>query len=171
MLTCLRAICLVCLVLLLTTSPALASTHVYQERPGQLTYRSQQSLRDRQDRAWQAVLFERFQGETLEGVYLRLVGYPGLVAVDQTQPLTIATGTTLAWQALPARDRTLRELPGNAGQYDLQTAIAQLEGNIPLQLEVPLQGGGVAELTAAPFVVREWRSLAGTPLDALQNAD
>ncbi|MGP1375214.1 MAG: DUF3122 domain-containing protein [Almyronema sp.] len=171
MLTCLRAVCCACLILLLSTAPALASTHVYQERPGQVTYRSQQSLRDRQDRSWQAVLFKRYQTETLEGIYLRLVGFPGLVAVEQSQPLTIATGTALTWQAPAARDRTLQQLPTNAGQYDVQTAIAQLAGNIPLQLEVPLQGGGVAEIVAAPFVVREWRSLAATPLANPQPAN
>ncbi|NJL86934.1 MAG: DUF3122 domain-containing protein [Leptolyngbyaceae cyanobacterium SM1_1_3] len=167
---CLRLICLACLLFGLSSfaQPALASTHVYQERPQQLTYRSQQSLRDRQDRSWQAVLFKRFEAETLAGVYLRIVGFPGLVAVDQAKPLKIDTGTALSWQAASSRDRTLQQLPPNVGQYDVQSAIAELNGNIPLQLTVPLQGGGVAELVAAPFVVREWRSLAQTSLESLQ---
>jgi hypothetical protein len=57
--------------------PAQASLHTYRERPGQVTVRSQQSLRDARDRAWQAVAFKRWQQGQYQGTYLRLVGFPG----------------------------------------------------------------------------------------------
>jgi hypothetical protein len=57
--------------------PAQASLHTYRERPGQVTVRSQQSLRDDSDRAWQAVAFKRWQQGQYQGTYLRLVGFPG----------------------------------------------------------------------------------------------
>lgn len=139
--------------------PAIASIHTYQEQPGQVTFRSQQSLRDRADRAWQAVLFKRYRANQLDGLYLRLVGFPEAVAVDPTRPLKIDTGTSLVWQAPFTLDGSVPQLPSNVGQYAVQPVIDQLQQPIPLQILVPLKPGGVAELVAAPFVVAEWRSL------------
>ena len=141
------------------TQPAIASIHTYQERPGQVTFRSQQSLRDRADRAWQAVLFKRYRANQLDGLYLRLVGFPGAVEVDPTRPLAINTGTALAWQAPFTLDGSVPQLPANVGQYAMQSIVDQLAQPIPLQIAVPLKTGGIAELVAAPFVVDEWRSL------------
>ncbi|MBD2260366.1 DUF3122 domain-containing protein [Pseudanabaena sp. FACHB-2040] len=143
---------------LVWAAPAAAATHTYHERPGQTTYRSQQSLRDRTDRAWQATLFKRFIGGELQGIYLRLVGFPGMTQVAAQQPLQISTGTGLAWQAASSLDPQTQNLPDNVGQYDLQPVLADLKGAIPLELVVPLRRGE-AHLAVAPFVVEEWRSL------------
>ncbi|MBD0333939.1 MAG: DUF3122 domain-containing protein [Cyanobacteria bacterium Co-bin13] len=139
-------------------APVGAATHTYHERPGQTTYRSQQSLRDRTDRAWQATLFKRYVGGNLQGIYLRLVGFPGVIQVAAQQSLQINTGTGLVWQAEPSLDPQTQNLPDNVGQYDLQSVLADLKGAIPLELVVPLRRGE-AHLTVAPFVVEEWRSL------------
>ncbi|MEO0533037.1 MAG: DUF3122 domain-containing protein [Cyanobacteria bacterium P01_A01_bin.123] len=139
--------------------PAIASIHTYREQPGQVTFRSQQSLRDRRDRAWQAVLFKRYRVDQPDGLYLRLVGFPGAVAVDATRPLTIDTGTALSWQAPFALDGSVLQLPPNVGQYAMQPVLDQIQQPIPLQIAVPLQTGGIAELVAAPFVVEEWQAL------------
>ena len=141
--------------------PAIASIHTYREIPDQVTYRSQQSLRARgSNQAWQAVLFKRLQAGARQGIYLRLVGFPGVVEVDPSAPLQIETGTELQWQALPAIDQATLTLPANVGQYDAQSFISHLTGDIPLQLKIPLKAGRTADLLAAPFVVKEWRSLA-----------
>lgn len=140
---------------------AIASIHTYREIPGQVTYRSQQSLRARKsNQAWQAVLFKRLQANALEGIYLRLVGFPGMVEVDPSSPLRIETGTELQWQAQPAVDQATLALPANVGQYDAQSLISGLTGDIPLQLTIPLKAGRTADLLVPPFVVKEWRSLA-----------
>ncbi len=160
-----------CLTLVLGVPPALASVHVYHERPGQTTLRSQQSLRDRKDRSWQAILFKRYRPDGLEGLYLRLVGFPGVVTVDPQQPLTVATGTLLGWQASPKLDPPTPVLPSNTNQYDMTAVMAELEKAIPLTLQVPLQGNGpspvVGEIVVPPYAVQEWRELAAQTIDGL----
>lgn len=142
-----------------TISPNLASLHTYQERPGQTTFRSKQSLRDRSDRSWQIILFKRYQSDGLQGLYLRLVGFPGLVALQEQQPLKISTGSSLEWLASPKLDPQTPSLPENAAQYDVAEALTALTGDIPLQIDIPLKGGSVAQLVVPPFAVKEWREL------------
>lgn len=137
----------------------IASIHTYQERPGQTTFRSKQSLRDRTDRSWQVILFKRYQGETIEGLYLRLVGFPGVVTLNTEKPLNIATGSSLQWQAIPALDPQTGSLPDNSNQYDVARTLTELTGDIPLEIDIPLVGGSVAKLVVPPFAVHEWREL------------
>lgn len=155
------SLCLMTLVLgLWLSEPAWASVHVYHERPGQTTVRSQQSLRDRNDHSWQAILFKRYRADGLEGMYLRLVGFPGVVNVDPQQPLTIDTGTSLTWQAHPKLDPPTPALPNNTNQYDIADVIADLQQAIPLTLAVPLQGNAPSKIVVPPYAVQEWRDLA-----------
>lgn len=137
----------------------MASIHTYNERPGQTTFRSKQSLRDRSDRSWQVILFKRYQADELQGLYLRLVGFPGLVSLDTQQPLTIATGASDQWKAQPQLDPQTQFLPENSNQYDVALAIESLAGDIPLQVNIPLGGGSIAKLVVPPFAVHEWREL------------
>lgn len=161
------ALLLCCALFFQTVKPAEASTvlpvasiHTYQERPGQTTFRSKQSLRDRTDRSWQVILFKRYQGNDLQGLYLRLVGFPGLVTLNASAPLDIATGSSLQWQASPALDPQTPALSDNAGQYDVSRVLEALDGDIPLQVNISLAGGSVAQLVVPPFAVSEWRELA-----------
>ena len=158
---------LVCIVLSLFiyALPAQASVHVYHERPGQTTLRSQQSLRDRSDRSWQAILFKRYRADGLEGIYLRLVGFPGIVDVAPQKPLLIDTGTSLQWQAKPKLDPPTPALPSNTNQYDVATVIGELQKAIPLTLLVPLQGKAPSEIIVPPYAVKEWRELAAQRVD------
>ncbi|MEO0432971.1 MAG: DUF3122 domain-containing protein [Cyanobacteria bacterium J06656_5] len=155
------------LTLVMVTPPALASVHVYHERPGQTTLRSQQSLRDRNDRSWQAILFKRYRPDGLDGLYLRLVGFPGVVTVAPQTPLSIETGTVLRWQATPKLDPPTPALPSNTNQYDMADIIANLEKAIPLTLAVPLQGKAPSEIIVPPYAVQEWRELAAQTVDAV----
>lgn len=138
-------------------APGLASVHTYQDRPGQVTYRSQHSLRDRSDQAWQLVMFKRYQDEVLQGLYLRLVGFPGQRVV-RSQPLTIDTGTHLRWQVPGVVDPQAKAWPPNVAQYDVEPLLTELTADIPLELTLPCIGGDV-HLVVPPFVVAEWRSL------------
>ena len=137
-----------------------ASIHTYQEKPGQTTFRSKQSLRDRSDRSWQVILFKRYQAKELQGLYLRLVGFPGVVTLDSQQPIVIATGTSKQWIAQPVLDPQTQALPENASQYDVAAALNDLAGDIPLQIAIPLVGGKTAQLVVPPFAVHEWRDLS-----------
>ena len=157
-------VCL-CLQFFLATPSAFASVHVYHERPGQTTVRSQQSLRDRNDRSWQAILFKRYRPDGLEGMYLRLVGFPGVVNVDPQKPLTIDTGTSLQWQATPKLDPPTPALPNNTNQYDVAAVITDLQKAIPLTLAVPLQGKAASKIIVPPYAVKEWRELAAQTVE------
>lgn len=141
------------------TLPTLASIHTYNEKPGQTTFRSKQSLRDRSDRSWQVILFKRYQGDRLQGLYLRLIGFPGVVSLDAQKSLTIATGSSAQWQASPELDPQTQALPENVAQYNVAEAIEALKGDIPLQVEIPLANGSIAQLVVPPFAVHEWRDL------------
>ncbi|NEQ51666.1 MAG: DUF3122 domain-containing protein [Leptolyngbya sp. SIO3F4] len=161
---------LLCIVLSLFgyIPPAQASVHVYHERPDQTTLRSQQSLRDRNDRSWQAILFKRYRADDgVEEMYLRLVGFPGIVDVDPQKPLFINTGTSLQWKAIPKLDQATPTLPSNTNQYDIADVINQLQKSIPLTLAVPLQGKAASEIIVPPYAVQEWRELAKQRVEIL----
>lgn len=150
------------LLLLATAAPAWASVHTYHEQPGQTTYRSRQSLRDQRDLAWQATVFKRYRDQTVQGVYLRLVGFPGQVTVDRQKDLTIETGTTARWVAPYTLDpqTPTSGLPENVSQYDMAEVLGALRQPIPLTLAVPLVGRPPAQLVVAPYVVAEWLTIA-----------
>lgn len=146
--------------------PTLASIHTYHEHPHQTTYRSRLTLPDRDDRAWQATLFHRYVDGDDQGLYLRLVAFPGSAVVSASDNLRVATGTGLAWSAAPS-DATLPALrPENIGQYAFGTVLANIQRPIPLTLTVPLAGGRTQELVVAPYVVDEWQQLAAMGNDA-----
>jgi hypothetical protein len=144
------------LLVLALAEPALASVHTYHEQPGQTTYRSRQSLRDQNDLAWQATVFKRSIDGDLQGVYLRLVGFPGQATVDRRGDLSVQTGTATQWQAPYAIDTQTQTLPENVTQYDFVGVLSQLQQPIPLTLMVPLAGSSPARLVVAPYVVAEW---------------
>ena len=154
-----------CLQLLLLAPPALASVHVYHERPGQTTLRSQQSLRDRNDRSWQTILFKRYRPDGFDGIYLRLVGFPGVVDIDPQKPLIINTGTALQWQVNPKLDPPTPALPNNTNQYDFTPVMENLQKAIPLTLAVSLQGQAPSEIIVPPYAVKEWRELAAQTIE------
>lgn len=149
------ALLLGCLLLLALAEPALASVHTYHEQPGQTTYRSRQSLRDQNDVAWQATLFKRYLDGRLQGVYLRVVGFPGRGVVDRRADLSVLTGTATHWTASPSSGLEL-ELPENVAQYDVEAVLAQIQRPGPLTLVVPLTTTATARLVVAPYVVEEW---------------
>ncbi len=152
------------LLLLATAAPAWASIHTYHEQPGQTTYRSRQSLRDQRDLAWQATVFKRYQGQTVQGLYLRLVGFPGQVAVDRQGNLQIDTGTTAHWAVPYALDpqTPASVLPDNVSQYEVSAVLNDMPRPIPLTLTVPLVGQSSTQIIVAPYVVEEWITIAQT---------
>ncbi len=136
--------------------PANASLHTYRERPGQVTHRSRQSLRDYQDRAWQAIAFKRWQDATLQGIYLRLVGFPGTVTVDRQYPVVVTAATGQQWQLPWQLDPQTADLPTDVGQYTLQPLLQSIETALPLHMQIPLVDATLADIGIAPFVVKEW---------------
>ncbi|HIK45136.1 MAG TPA: DUF3122 domain-containing protein [Leptolyngbyaceae cyanobacterium M65_K2018_010] len=153
------------LLMLLGAAPAWASIHTYHEQPGQTTHRSTLSLRDQRDLAWQAILFKRYVNDDLQGIYLRLVGFPGQV-VDRQPALSVQTGTATQWLAPYQVDGQTQVWPDNVAQYDFQSVLAQLPGPLPLTLVVPMAATTPAQLVVAPYGVAEWLQLSALASDA-----
>jgi hypothetical protein len=137
-------------------SPAIASIHTYPEGGERVMVRSLQTLRDRQDQAWQLALFQRMNQGRIESVHLRLVGFPGGAEVQHPEPLRMASSTQ-GWTA-PDVLQTESAYPSNVGEYDVMEVMRQLGNAASLQVVLPLQTGDV-ELVVPPFVVKEWRQL------------
>jgi len=139
-----------------SAEPALASIHKYPESPTQVMYRSQQSLRDAKDRAWQVVLYKRLKLGQVNSLHLRLVGFPGLVQLAHPGELRVTAGTGEVWTA---DDVAGESVPANVGEYDVLLLMNQLSSDTPLRLDLPLKAGRVVQLLVPPFAVREWRLL------------
>lgn len=136
-----------------------AETHLYQEKPGQVTLRSQQSLQDQAQRSWQTILFKRYIDNQLEGIFLRLVGFPGQVGVAQEQPLQLSIADQFLWKSQPAMDASTLMLPNNVGQYNVQPLLENLDSDTRLVLDIPLVSGLSAKIVASPEVIHEWREV------------
>jgi len=136
---------------------ALASIHTYPESSTQIMYRSQQSLRDISDRAWQAVLYKRITSGKLETLRLRLVGFPGIINLDHPQKLQVTTGNGKVWKA---EDILLDySFPPNIGEYDFLEVMKSLDYDTPLRLNLYLEDSSKAEIVVPIFAVKEWRLL------------
>ncbi len=139
--------------------PAIASIHTYPEGANRVMVRSLQTLRDRQDQAWQLALFKRITGAQTESIHLRLVGFPGGATFQHPAPLRIASSTQ-GWMA-PDVGTAAAGLPATVGEYDVLTVLTQLGSSPSLQLVLSLETGD-RELVVPPFVVKEWRQILAT---------
>ncbi|PZV16645.1 MAG: hypothetical protein DCF22_05095 [Leptolyngbya sp.] len=120
-------------------------------------FRSLQTLRDNSDRAWQFVLFKRIHAGQVEGIHLRVVGFPGSGELKHPADLHI-TSQQQTWTAadiLPENS----SFPTNVGEYDALDAVTALTSDAPLKLELPTVKSKVA-IAVPPFVVKEWRRVA-----------
>ncbi|PSB20409.1 DUF3122 domain-containing protein [Phormidesmis priestleyi ULC007] len=151
-------------VLLVVWSPlsAFAAVTQIEESPGQMLYQSRQNLRDQTGKSWQVVAFKRIHPDGSAILSLRLVGFPGAVELDHTQPLTL---TTSMGQTLTAKDvssEISQDTPAlaNVGEYDIQPVLPQLHAEIPLQLTLPMITGSAIELQIPSTTLQEWQTIS-----------
>ncbi|MEG3932376.1 DUF3122 domain-containing protein [Microcoleus sp. T3_B1] len=148
---------ILCLSLILAVNPpAFASIHKYPETAETVMFRSVQSLRDTDDKAWQVVLYKRVKSGVVKSLNLRLVGFPG-TELQHPVPLKVAAGKREMGNANDIWNES--GLPINVGEYDFKSIITQLESNRPLLLSLPVKNLKETELLVPPFAVREWRLL------------
>jgi Protein of unknown function (DUF3122) len=139
--------------------PASASIHKYPETADRVMFRSVQSLRDTDDKAWQVVLYKRVKSGVVNSLNLRLVGFPG-TELQHPIPLKVAAGNR---EIGKANDIWIEsDLPVNVGEYDFRSIVTQLDSNRPLRLNLPVKNQQGTELLVPPFSVREWRLLLDT---------
>lgn len=146
----------------LAIAPVQAAIRQLEEAPGQTVYQSRQTLKDQQGNSWQAIAFKRTHPDRTATLYLRLVGFPGTANLDHSQPITLTDSMGKTFTAADVShdmfmDQTRME--PDAGQYDLQPILMQLESAIPLRLILPSLDQSEIILNVSPNVVKEWRSL------------
>ncbi|HEY9607545.1 MAG TPA: DUF3122 domain-containing protein [Allocoleopsis sp.] len=148
---------------LLTPPNAAAAIRQLEEAPGQTVYQSRQTLRDRHGNSWQAIAFKRIRPDGTTSFSLRLVGFPGVVEIDRTQPLSLSNSLGKTLTAADTSSTIFGEstVPEpNVGQYDLQPLLPQLRPEIPLKLTLPTIGGEGIKLSISPSLVQEWQTVA-----------
>jgi hypothetical protein len=142
---------------------AAAALRQLEEGPGQVVYQSRQTLKDQHGNSWQAIAFKRIRPDRSIHVALRLVGFPGVVTLDRSQPLTL---TSSLGQTLTATDDsgqifTDQAVPEpNVGQYDLQPLLPQLRAEIPWRLILPTVDGEAIILNVPATLLEEWQTVA-----------
>lgn len=139
--------------------PATALISEWEETPGQMLYQSRQTLRDPEGNFWQAIVFKRDSSPDLT---LRLVGFPGVVAIDQNQPLLLSTSLGQTFEVANASQDIFEDRPleSNIAQYDLQAVLPNLNPAIPLALEMPISTGDTLKFSIPPQVLQEWQTIA-----------
>ena len=142
--------------------PAQANIRKHQETPIQVLYQARQPLRDRARHTWQAIAFKRVTESSETALYLRLVGFPGRVDLDQTQPLVFRDTVGTVHRADSAIDEVFTQgRPGpNVAQYRLNTVLSDLPPTEPQWMVLPTADGSLVELKAPPIAIQEWRAIA-----------
>lgn len=146
--------------------PVQAEIHTYPETETQTMYRSRLSLRDDQGLAWQTILFKRGRAGQVVEFKLRLVGFPGQVAVAHPADVMLRQGMNDVWQATDEteRDGQLSTVVSSVGQYDMFGVMRSLDRSAPMTLELMLEGEERRSLVVPPYVVKEWLALKEMPL-------
>lgn len=148
---------------ILNPPSAAAAIRQLEEAPGQIVYQSRQTLKDSHGNGWLAIAFKRIRPNGEASFELRLVGFPGVVEIDHSQPLTLTNslGKTLTAMDVSSRIFTEATHPeSNVGQYDLQPLLPQLQMGIPLKLTLPTLGGEAVNLSISPLLIEEWQTVA-----------
>jgi hypothetical protein len=148
---------------ILNPPSAAAAIRQLEEAPGQVVYQSRQTLKDQYGSSWQAIAFKRIRPDGKTSLDLRLVGFPGVVEIDHTQPLTLknSLGTSLTAPDDSSHIFTETSQPEpNVGQYDLQPLLSELQTEIPLKLTLPVIKSEAIRLSVPPTLIQEWQSVA-----------
>jgi hypothetical protein len=148
---------------LLNPPSAAAAIRQLEEAPGQVVYQSRQTLKDQHGNGWQAVAFKRIRSDGQSSFELRLVGFPGVVEIDRSQPLTLTNSFGKTLTATDASSNIFTEVTQpepNVGQYDLQPLLPQLQVGIPLKLTLPIVNGEAVNLPVSPALIKEWQTVA-----------
>lgn len=142
---------------------AAATIRQLEEAPGQTVYQARQTLKDQHGTTWQAIAFKRSRPNGQTSFELRLVGFPGAVEIEHSQPLTL---TDSLGKTLTARDSSsaiftdATQPEPNVGQYDLEPVLSQLSAVLPLKLTLLTTHNQLISLSVSPALIQEWRTVA-----------
>lgn len=142
---------------------ARATIQQLEETPGQIVYQSRQSLKDQNRHSWQTIAFKRIRPNGETSFELRLVGFPGMIEIDHTQPLTLINSLGKTLTAIDDSSKIFSESvqpAPNVSQYNLQPLLSELQVGIPLKLTIPVLQGEAVSLLVPPWLVEEWQAVA-----------
>jgi hypothetical protein len=143
--------------------PSYATIRTFEEAPGQVLTQSRTTLQDQSGNRWQAITFKRSKPDGNEIIGLRLVGFPGSVEIDRSQPLTLIDSlgnrATAAEASAPIFTDSDNPEP-HIGQYDIAPVLSSLRPELPLELQLPILGTDPIVLPIAPQTVQEWQKVA-----------
>jgi hypothetical protein len=89
------------------------------------------------------------------------VGFPDLVAINHTQPLTLTNSLGKTLTATDTSSNIFKDgVQANVGQYDLQPLLADLQAEIPLKISLSTLKGDAISLSVPPALVAEWQTVA-----------
>ena len=120
--------------------------------------RSIESLKDLDYQTWQIIVYPNSKDS--KNLTLRIVGYPGSLRIDHPTNMIVTSGRKI-WDLKDiTKDSKIMHdsLNDSAAEFELTTLIAELDKNRPLKLKLP---GLINDLSIPPYLVSEWRSLAG----------
>ncbi|MGY6529644.1 MAG: DUF3122 domain-containing protein [Cyanobacterium sp.] len=154
-------LCLWILLIIGCPFPAFATVTQIEEYPGQMLYQSRQNLQDQMGNYWRAIAFKRIHPEGSASISLRLIGFPGGVSLDHTQPLILITDFGQTFSAKDISDDISQNTSslGNVGEYDFNSVLPQLQESVPLTLSLSTIDGESISLSVPSFIIEEWKSL------------
>ncbi|MHC5746525.1 MAG: DUF3122 domain-containing protein [Nostoc sp.] len=142
---------------------AAAAIRELEEAPGQIVYQSRQTLKDQHGNGWQVVAFKRIRPNGQTSFELRLVGFPGGVEIDRSQPLTLTNSLGKTLTATDVSSNIFTEAAKaepNVGQYNLQPTLPELQAEIPLTLTLPTLKSEAIKLSVPTSLVQEWQTVS-----------
>ena len=148
---------------ILNPPSAAAAIRQLEEAPGQVVYQSRQTLKDQHGNGWQAIAFKRIRPNGQISFELRLVGFPDVVEIDRSQPLTLTNSLGKILVAADSSNDIFTESnrpEPNVGQYNLQPLLAQLQAEIPMELTLPMLKDKAVRLSVPSSLIQEWQTVS-----------
>jgi Protein of unknown function (DUF3122) len=142
---------------------ALATVTQHEEQPGQILFKAKQTLADQKDYSWQAIAFRQIYPNRHDDFYLRLVGFPGIIAVDHNQPLILKNKKGDLFLAQPdpgERTKNRISLDFHVGQYNLEEIVKQLNATVDWQAIIPTEDKNGRILNIPSALIQEWQIAA-----------
>ncbi|MDJ0795887.1 MAG: DUF3122 domain-containing protein [Calothrix sp. MO_167.B12] len=142
--------------------PAAAVITEHEYVPGTIIYQSRQSLRDVDGQPWQAIAFKGVSDSGSSNFSLRLVGFPGTVTLDRSQPLTLksARGKILTAPDTSQEIFTESTAEPHIVQYNLQPILSQLQPEQFWVVQISTVDNSQIEIKVPSWMIQEWQIVA-----------
>ncbi len=144
------------------SGPVQAEVYIHPDVDGRLLYQTRETLKDQRGYTWQAVAFKFSQAGGSGPLQLRLVGFPGTVALDHEQPLTLLTSLGQKLTVENVSDQVSKTNPTepHVGQWNLQPVLIELGDSMFLDLSVTTTDEQTLRLPISPQTIEEWQTVA-----------